>query len=137
MRSSIYQAIALALSLYISLNPASGSQASTPPNNRFQEIMSLNRARHIARAAGERINGGVERYRAEPAMHQTIGDNHVQDKGTYWLISFLGGTPEEVSIQRRYSIYTVVKINKTTFQSEVLYNGHIPEDIKRKRGLYE
>jgi len=111
-------------------------QASPPPLNQFQEIEGLNRARHIARTMGERINGGIERYRTEPAMHRGgIGENHVENHGSYWLISFLGGTPEEVSIHKKYSIYTIIKIDKTTFRPEVVYNGEIPESIKVKRGL--
>jgi hypothetical protein len=134
MGTKIKMRAIVALGLVISLSIGAGGRGNAIPN-RFQEIVMLNRARHIARMAGERVNGGVERYRTEPAMHQGIGEQHVQDKGPYWLIGFLGGTPEEVSVKGQYSIYTVIRIDKTTFKNEVIYNGEIPEEIKRKRGL--
>jgi len=101
--------------------------------NRFQEIIALNKARNIVRATAERINGGVEVYRTEVALHRQLGEQHVQDKGDSWIISFFGGTPEEVSIKNIYSIYTVIKINKKTFETQVLYNGKIPSDVLNNR----
>lgn len=95
--------------------------------NRFQEIMNLKRAQNLARMAGERANGGIEVYRTEPAMHRTVGtvgDARYEDVGDAWIFTFRGGTPEEVAAGR-YSIRTVVRVDKQTFKTSILSNERI------------
>jgi hypothetical protein len=52
--------------------------------NHFETIANLKRAQNQARFAGERAHGGINVYRTEPAMHQTVGtvgEAHYEDVG--------------------------------------------------------
>ncbi len=95
--------------------------------NRFQTIANLKRAQNQARFAGERVNGGIAVYRTEPAMHQTVGttgEARYEDVGDAWIFTFRGGSPEETAAGR-YSIRTVVRVEKGTFKTTVLSNERI------------
>lgn len=110
-----------------SMGPTGLALAQAGSVNRFQQIMQLRRAQNLARMAGERANGGIEVYRTEPAMHQTVGtvgEARYEDVGDAWIFTFRGGTPEEVAAGR-YSIRTVVRVDKQTFRTTVLSNERL------------
>jgi len=95
--------------------------------NRFETIANLKRAQNQARFAGERANGGINVYRTEPAMHQTVGtlgEARYEDVGDAWIFTFRGGSPEETAAGR-YSIRTVVRVDKGTFKTTILSNQRI------------
>jgi hypothetical protein len=92
--------------------------------NRFHTITNLKRAQNLARMAGEKANGGIAVYRTEPAMHQTVGtqgEARYEDVGDAWIFTFRGGSPEETAAGR-YSIRTVVRVDKRTFKTTILSN---------------
>jgi hypothetical protein len=95
--------------------------------NRFHTITNLKRAQNLARMAGEKANGGIAVYRTEPAMHQTVGtqgEARYEDVGDAWIFTFRGGSPEETAAGR-YSIRTVVRVDKRTFKTTILSNERI------------
>ncbi len=95
--------------------------------NRFETIGNLKRAQNQARFAGEKANGGIAVYRTEPAMHQTVGtvgEARYEDVGDAWIFTFRGGSPEETAAGR-YSIRTVVRVEKGTFKATIVSNERI------------
>ncbi|MCS7225559.1 MAG: hypothetical protein NZ821_01010 [Gloeomargarita sp. SKYB31] len=119
--------VPLAVGLFLATATVVPALPSPAQANRFQEIMNLKRAQNLARMAGERANGGIEVYRTEPAMHRTVGtvgDARYEDVGDAWIFTFRGGTPEEVAAGR-YSIRTVVRVDKQTFKTSILSNERI------------
>ncbi|MCS7031203.1 MAG: hypothetical protein NZL92_06710 [Gloeomargarita sp. SKYG116] len=119
--------VPLAVGLFLATATVVPALPSPAQANRFQEIMNLKRAQNLARMAGERANGGIEVYRTEAAMHRTVGtvgDARYEDVGDAWIFTFRGGTPEEVAAGR-YSIRTVVRVDKQTFKTSILSNERI------------
>ncbi|MBE9042387.1 hypothetical protein IQ235_16560 [Oscillatoriales cyanobacterium LEGE 11467] len=58
------------------------------------DAIELNRAKNYARQAAARFNGGLENYRAEPAMHGPSSEAPfiINEDGS-WTFTFLGGRP--------------------------------------------
>ncbi|MEN9216123.1 MAG: hypothetical protein Q6K90_02220 [Gloeomargarita sp. HHBFW_bins_162] len=122
---SLALVVALAV-LSVPALPTLPTLAQSNPN-RFQTIANLKRAQNLARMAGERANGGIAVYRTEPAMHQTvgtIGEARYEDVGDAWIFTFRGGSPEETAAGR-YSIRTVVRVDKGSFRTTILSNERI------------
>lgn len=86
-----------------------------------EQVFGPLRARNLARQAGERANGGLSVYRAEPAMHGAAGKSPYVDMGSYWLFTFRGGPPE-LTAQGIYTIETQVQVDKGSFATTVLSN---------------
>ncbi|MCS6781813.1 MAG: hypothetical protein RMI89_06710 [Gloeomargarita sp. SKYBB_i_bin120] len=121
------RALTVTMGLFLATLTLTPTLPTLAQTNRFQEIMNLKRAQNLARMAGERANGGIEVYRTEPAMHRTVGtvgEARYEDVGDAWVFTFRGGTPEEVAAGR-YSIRTVVRVDKRTFQTSILSNERI------------
>jgi len=60
-------------------------------------------------------------------MHQTVGtkgEARYEDVGDAWIFTFRGGSPEETAAGR-YSIRTVVRVDKRTFKTTILSNERI------------
>ena len=80
--------------------------------NAVQQQRALIGAKNLARRAAERANGGLQNYRAEPAMHgSVIVDSFpCQQLGpeTFRFV-FRGGSPLEVA-SGDYSVVSVVRI---------------------------
>jgi hypothetical protein len=115
---------ALALSLMGVAVPLFTPWPTQAEVNRFHTITNLKRAQNLARMAGEKANGGIAVYRTEPAMHQTVGtqgEARYEDVGDAWIFTFRGGSPEETAAGR-YSIRTVVRVDKRTFKTTILSN---------------
>ncbi|MBE9127372.1 MULTISPECIES: purine nucleoside permease [unclassified Coleofasciculus] len=82
--------------------------------------IDLNRAKNLARQGAERANGGLGRYRAEPAMHGPIEESPYVDNGDdTWTFTFQGGAPNS-----RPDIETVVTVSETGTVT-IDYNGAI------------
>ncbi|MGF1574719.1 MAG: hypothetical protein ACFCU9_02045 [Cyanophyceae cyanobacterium] len=79
----------------------------------------LNRAKNLARQAAEIYNGGLQNYRAESAMHTAGVAAPYVDRGTDWVFRFQGGLPGATVM----TIESEIRVDKSSFQTEVLYNG--------------
>ncbi|MGK7910604.1 MAG: hypothetical protein AB4050_03840 [Synechococcus sp.] len=75
-------------------------------------------SKNLARQAAERQNGGLENYRAEPAMHGPALDAPYRDGGDTWIFTFRGGAPGE-----SFTVESEIAINKTSLAIDILYNG--------------
>lgn len=82
--------------------------------------IDLNRAKNYARQAIEEVNGGLELYHAEDAMHGPSAESPYQDNGDgTWTFIFFGGTPGWTTP----TLESEVTVNQTTGAVTVLYNG--------------
>ncbi|APB32567.1 hypothetical protein GlitD10_0266 [Gloeomargarita lithophora Alchichica-D10] len=121
------RSFALAVALVAVAVPALTTLPGVAQENRFQTISNLKRAQNQARFAGEKANGGIAVYRTEPAMHQAVGtegDARYEDVGDAWIFTFRGGSPEETAAGR-YSMRTVVRVDKGTYKTEIVSNERI------------
>ncbi|WP_246198774.1 hypothetical protein [Sodalinema gerasimenkoae] len=82
----------------------------------------VQRAKNQARQLAERLNGGLERYRAESSMHGPSADAPYRLTETGDIeFRFLGRAPRDT----HYSLETVVIVNPNTWELEATYNGQI------------
>lgn len=100
--------------------PASGS-GETDITVIINSSRDLNRAKNLARQAAEIHNGGLQNYRAEMAMHTAGLAAPYTDQGDHWVFRFQGGAPGAAVM----TVETEVRVEKGSFQTEVLYNGPI------------
>ncbi|MEO0406237.1 MAG: hypothetical protein AAF289_02690 [Cyanobacteria bacterium P01_A01_bin.135] len=77
-------------------------------------LIALSRAKNLARQAGERANGGIIAYRAEPAMHGPAEDApYVENVDGGWTFTFQGCDRSLIGADGRclrYSVETVVTV---------------------------
>lgn len=93
----------------------------TPPGQFGVDNPVLQRARNLARQAGERANGGLTRYRAEASMHGPASESPFVDNGdNTFTFTFLGGAPAQPP-----TIETVVTVAYDASTITVDYNGPI------------
>ena len=60
----------------------------------YENLISLNRAKNLARMAAENANGGLGNYRAETSMHRAAEDAPFVDNGNgTWTFTFTGTRP--------------------------------------------
>ncbi len=101
------------------------TQPSTGGSTDISDLISssreLNRAKNLARQAAEIHNGGLQNYRAESAMHSAGVAAPYVDRGTDWVFRFQGGLPGAPVM----TIESEIRVDKSSFQTEVLYNGPI------------
>jgi hypothetical protein len=107
----------------IETTPAVESVAEPTDSTVQLNPFDLQRARNLARQAAERRNGGLEYYRADPAMHgPTINAPFIDNGNGTVTFSFTGGTPG-------YTVPTVesvVTVNPAdNWAISVDYNGPI------------
>ncbi|WP_448564579.1 hypothetical protein [Trichothermofontia sp.] len=97
-------------------------QVTTPGSEGSIHPIDLQRAKNLARQTGERINGGLGRYRAEPSMHGPAATSpfRVNDDGTV-TFTFKGGPPGFGAP----TVESEIKVNPANWTIEVLYNGPI------------
>jgi hypothetical protein len=104
---------------------AQSTNLTTPTNSTFEmrakEIEALSRAKNIARQAAEIANGGLLKYRAELSMHGFAAKSPYKDQGDHWMFTFRGSAPGSTDM----SIESEVRVNKSDFQTTMLYNGAI------------
>lgn len=109
--------------------PVAQAQVETPVlmNDRDLDALSLspfalNRAKNQARQFAERLNGGLEVYRAEASMHgpSTESPYRVTETGQIEF-RFLGRSPGAST----YTTETVVIIDPETGDLDLGYNGAI------------
>ena len=99
--------------------------AATPAEQR-----ALNAAKNTARRAAEQANGGLNRYRAEPAMHGDVIDAPCEVvRPGVWRFTFRGGSPEAVSTLGIYTVLSIVDVEGTggARRFSLEYNGPIEE----------
>jgi hypothetical protein len=101
-------------------DPAKVPTAAGPGSTSVAAI-PLRRAMNLARQAAERANGGLSKYRAEPAMYGSTDTAPVKDNGnSTWTFSFRGGMPGGPTP----SVESVVTVS-TAGQVTLDYNGPI------------
>jgi hypothetical protein len=81
----------------------------------------INRAKNLARQAAERANGGLDVYRAEPAMYGPSTGITVQDKEDAWTFIFKGGAPGSTDL----TVESEVTVSKNFSTINVDYNGPV------------
>lgn len=87
----------------------------------------LTRAKNLARQAAERENGGLNKYRAEPAMYgPAIDSTYVENEDGSVTFSFKGGTPGFTTP----TIETVATVS-TAGVVAISYNGPIRPESAR------
>lgn len=112
----------------VSLEPA---QAQTPMTDPALEALSLspldlNRAKNQARQFAERLNGGLQVYRAEPSMHGPSAESpyRVTEAGQLEF-NFFGRAPGASN----YTTETVIVVDPDSWELDLIYNGAIrPRD---------
>ncbi|MEM9566896.1 MAG: hypothetical protein AAF974_01205 [Cyanobacteria bacterium P01_E01_bin.34] len=106
-------------------NGSAGITLQSSPTDRTAEVAqasfttgTITVSKNLARQAAERANGGLENYRAEPAMHGPALDAPYQDGGDTWIFTFRGGAPGE-----NFTVESEIAVNKTSLAIDILYNG--------------
>ncbi|MDJ0617484.1 MAG: hypothetical protein QNJ63_12205 [Calothrix sp. MO_192.B10] len=103
---------------------AEAKKASEPLN----KLMALGRAKNVARQAAEAANGGINKYRAEDAMHGLVGQAPCTDNGDgTWTFTFQGTVPGD----KTPAFETAVTINSDTFEVKVDRN----KDLRTAGGI--
>ncbi|MBF2097382.1 MAG: hypothetical protein IGQ88_03260 [Gloeomargaritaceae cyanobacterium C42_A2020_066] len=118
--------LALISASTLALDPGRPISPPQPPQSQLaqslnEQVFGPLRARNLARQAGEKANGGLRAYRAEPSMHGAAGKSPYVDMGSYWLFTFRGGPPE-LTAQGIYTVETQVQVDKGSFATTVLSN---------------
>ncbi len=82
----------------------------------LNQLIALGRAKNVARQAAEAANGGINKYRADDAMHGPVAQAPCMDNGDgTWTFTFQGTVPGEETP----SFETAVTINSDTFEVTV------------------
>jgi hypothetical protein len=98
------------------------TETETDPALIIENLISLNRAKNLARMAAEQANGGLSKYRAESSMHgPAINAPFVENEDGTLTFTILGRRPES----SEYTIETVVTVAKDASVVNVDYNGPI------------
>ncbi len=109
---------------------ASPSEATAPAAS-SQVLNPLNKAKNLARQAGERANGGLTNYRAEASMHGNSADSpFVDNENGSWTFTFVGGPPGATTP----TVETVVTVFANDWRTVVDYNGPIRDRPTRSPG---
>ena len=82
---------------------------------------ALTRARNLARQAAEKINGGLNHYRAAASMYGSSSEAPCIDGGNSWIFTFTGSQPGSTIP----SVESVVTVAKDGSKVTVNYNGSI------------
>lgn len=97
----------------------------------MKAVISLGRAKNLARQAAEAANGGLGKYRAEDSMHGPISGSPCEDKGGSWTFSFQGMMPGSTTP----AYESVVSVDSQTAKVTVEKNtrlGVVPAEAKPK-----
>lgn len=82
----------------------------------------LNRAKNLARQAAERVNGGLNYYRAESAMHGPAVEAPFTENGDGTVtFTFSGGSPGYTTP----TVQTIATVDLATGEVQINYNGPI------------
>jgi len=112
------------ISFPFSVQGQTSSEEPASVEMKLNEIIKLNRAKNLARQAGEKANGGLSQYRAEQAMHGPVQSTNYQELAEgVWEFTFLGRRPSST----QYTIESVVVVDTNTNEITVEYNGPIRE----------
>lgn len=89
----------------------------------YRNLVQLNKAKNLARQAAEKANGGLGKYRAEPAMHSDPEQtNHQKIRENTWKFTFLGKRPHADN----YTIKSVVIVDLNRDTVTIESNRSIP-----------
>jgi hypothetical protein len=99
-----------------SSNPNRVNNGGTLTNSNGQ----ITRSMHLARQAAERTNGGLNVYRAEPAMYTVEQAPYVVNRDNSVTFTFMGGAPAEPP-----TIQSVVTVDPNKSTVNVDYNGPV------------
>jgi hypothetical protein len=98
------------------------SPLSVPITESAQWSGQLNRAKNLARQAAERVNGGLNNYRAEDAMHGPAAEAPFVENGDGTItFSFVGSRPGT----NRPTVQTIATVELSTGFVQLDYNGEI------------
>ena len=122
MKSTKYFLVLTFLTLAFNALPARSQEV----NNCIEEaqkgsepiakLIALGRAKNVARQAAEAANGGINKYRADDAMHGPVAQAPCTDNGDgTWTFTFEGTVPGE----KTPSFVTAVTIDSNTFDVRV------------------
>ena len=115
--------VVLASVLAGAVDAQSPSVTTTTTTTTYRDtISSLSRAKNYARQVAEKINGGLQVYRAEAMMHGPVEETHyVENSDGTVTFTFYGGRPGFTTP----TVESVVTVNMTTGETHVDYNGEI------------
>ncbi|KGF73164.1 hypothetical protein DO97_02300 [Neosynechococcus sphagnicola sy1] len=116
-------AIGVALPSLAQVNPADTPLVPSSSTNLLAEAQSRSRAKNVARQTAEKINGGLEKYRADASVF--VPGAAAIDQGDHWIFNILGGPPGATTP----SIESEIRIDKADFTVTVLYNGPLRNQI--------
>ena len=110
------------------------AQVNTPnlpqnndPNNSFLEtglkkLISLNRAKNLARQTAEKANGGLGKYRSESSMYGPVEESPFTENSNGTVTFKIKGRTIDSS---EYTILTIVTVNNNDGTVTIEYNGPI------------
>ncbi|ESA32059.1 purine nucleoside permease [Leptolyngbya sp. Heron Island J] len=105
--------------------PDNACIATTPA-----EQIALNAAKNEARQMAEATNGGLNVYRAEPAMHGASVQSPCEMlEAETWRFTIRGGEPTAVVLSEEYTTLSIVTVEESGRDRSVTleYNGPIDE----------
>lgn len=113
----------------VSSHPAMAQFMITPSNTLSlsitesgQQAGQLNRAKNLARQAAEKVNGGLNNYRAESSMHGPAAEAPFVDNGDGTVtFTFVGGKPGYTTP----SVQTIATVTLATGDVHIDYNGAV------------
>ncbi len=107
-----------------SLIPSSDKDIQT----NFDNLIKLNRAKHLARQTAEQANGGLRLYRAESSMYEAGEDSpHKINEDGSLTFTFKGRSANA----SEFTILSVVTVDLKQQIVTMNYNGPIPQQTKQ------
>lgn len=91
------------------------------PHPSQRDLVTIRRAQNLARQAAEKVNGGLQRYRAENSMYGPAeSSRYTYDGHGTWSFDFTGHRPDSDTP----TVESVVTVSRTGIVN-VDYNGPI------------
>jgi hypothetical protein len=88
------------------------------------DLVALHRAKNLARMAAEKINGGLNYYRADRSMYGPVSEAPYVDNGDgTWTFTFSGYQPGSTTPM----VETAVTVSQDGSEVTVDYNRPIPQ----------
>lgn len=99
----------IAVSSHLPLKAQESPEPESSVLQQYRQLITLNRAKNLARQAAEQENGGLGEYRAEAAMHGPVTEtNYEEIEEGVWQFTIRG---REVGSDE-FTIKTVVRVDQ-------------------------